>query len=360
MKIGVIRRQFAKSGGAELYTQRLLLGMVARNHEPHLFAENWGHLPEGVVFHPVESSGGRSERNRLFAERVRLLTKAAKLNCTLSLDRTLHQDVYRAGDGVHRVWLERWRRYAPWWRRPFIGRSRFHRNILELERQTFDPRNTKHIIVNSEMIRNEILENFEFPPSRIHLIRNGVDTEKLTAADRLQARKRYGFRDQEFVVSFVGSGWERKGLHFVINAIQKLPPSLGVRLFVVGKGRRPFGAPSNVVFAGAIKEIDQVYAASDLFITLPIYEPSANVVYEALSAGLPVITSAFNGASELLQEGITGSVVLDPADAEAVSECLQFWITNGKTRSCAKQQRDFLDISRNVEDTLSLLQMVAE
>lgn len=360
MKIGIIRRQFAKSGGAELYTQRLLAGLVARNQETHLFAEKWDALPEGVVLHQVQSSGNRSERSRSFAERVQPLIRSAGLDCVLSLERTFCQDVYRAGDGVHRVWLERWRRFAPWWRRPFIGRSQFHRNLLELERQTFDARNTGRIIVNSEMVRNEILENFAFPPERIHLIRNGVETTRQGAFERSEARAAFGFEDEDFVVSFVGSGWERKGLPFVLNAVKLLPPHLRVRLLVVGKGRRPFFGSSRVIFAGPRKDVHRVYAASDLLITLPIYEPSANVVFEALAAGLPVITSAYNGAGELLQEGVTGSVVSDPADAEKVAERLMFWLTSGRRGGQPAQERESLDTSRNVNETLSLLKMIAE
>ena len=135
MKIGVVRRRFAKSGGAELYTQRLLEGLASRNHEPHLFAGSWGTVPEGVAFHHVESQGGRGDRLRSFAQGVRVQTQATKLDCVLSLERTLQQDVYRAGDGVHKVWLDRWKKFAPWWKRPFVGWGRFHQNMQELEQQ---------------------------------------------------------------------------------------------------------------------------------------------------------------------------------------------------------------------------------
>jgi UDP-glucose:(heptosyl)LPS alpha-1,3-glucosyltransferase len=356
MKIGIIRRQFAKSGGAELYTQRLIQGMVDRNHEPHLFAENWAALPEGAVFHKVESVGGRADRNQLFAQRAGILTKAAKLDCVLSLDRTVRQDVYRAGDGVHQVWLERWRRFSPWWKRPFVGRSQFHRNMLELERHTFDPQNTGHVIVNSEMIRNEIVQTFDFPPERIHLIRNGIETNRMAVGDRGAARVSFGFDENNFVMVFVGSGWARKGLRFVINAFKLLPEKLNARLLIVGKGHRPFWSDSRVTYAGPRSDMHHIYAASDLLVTLPIYEPSANVVFEGLAAGLPVITSAYNGAGEVLEEGITGSVVSDPSDAGEVARRMQFWMTREKSSRQPIGMHAALDVSRNVEETLALLQ----
>ena len=99
-----------------------------------------------------------------------------------------------------------------------------------------------------------------------------------------------------------------------------------------------------------------IYAASDLLVTLPIYEPSANVVFEGLAAGLPVITSAYNGAGEVLEEGITGSVVFDPSDAGEVARKMQFWMTREKSSRRPVGMHAALDVARNVEETLALLQ----
>lgn len=358
MKIGVIRRRFAASGGAELYVQRLLAGLVERNHEPHLFSEHWEQLPEGVVYHPVKAGVNRGTRSLHFAHAVQAALGKEHLNCVLSLERTLRQDVYRAGDGVHKVWLERWRQFAPWWKRPFIGHGAFHQNMLRLEAQTFDPQNTEHIIVNSEMVRQEILGCFGFPEARIHLIRNGVNTDRIRRGDRTQARKRFGIGADEFVIAFVGSGWDRKGLRFLIQAVHRIASHTTVRLLVAGKGRVPADAPKDAVFTGPLNDVQDVYAAADLFVTLPIYEPSANVVAEALAAGLPVITSKYNGAGEWLTENVTGSVVANPADVAAVAERIRFWV---ESRGVARDvlPSNVLDMQRNVTETLALLEKVA-
>ena len=43
----------------------------------------------------------------------------------------------------------------------FTGGGAFHRNMMRLEAKTFDPANTGHIIVNSEMVRREIIQEYE-------------------------------------------------------------------------------------------------------------------------------------------------------------------------------------------------------
>ncbi len=55
MKLALIRRQFAATGGAELYLQRLLRTLLKQGHEVHLFAEAWSETLEDVKFHQIAS-----------------------------------------------------------------------------------------------------------------------------------------------------------------------------------------------------------------------------------------------------------------------------------------------------------------
>src|SRR6266511_2370060 len=369
MKLALIRRQFAATGGAELYLKRLLAALAERGHEAHLFAESWEQLPGNVSLHPVRLAASRAERPVRFADAVQRELAGHTFDCVFSLERTRRQDVYRAGEGVHRVWLERWREFAPVWKKPFASLGAFHRNILQLEAETFDPHNTRRIIVNSEMVKREIMDNFNFPAERIHLVRNGVDLARFQGGNRGQIRAQFGVSDDDFLLLFVGSGWERKGLKHLLAALRAVqrdgvvqglaagvrqlhevardvaaqlqiptlvpiaasapphPQPEKLKLLVVGKGRRPLDVPRNTFFAGPLANVENAYAAADLFMFLPIYEPSANVVFEALAAGLPVVTTAQNGAAELIEDGVNGTVVDDSADIKEVVEAIVFWWT---------------------------------
>jgi len=383
MKLGIIRSQFSATGGAELYLQQLLAALAHGGHDIHLFAESWAETPSRVEWHPVHCAGSRAGKPRLFAEAVQRELAGEKFDCVFSLERTLRQDVYRAGDGVHRVWLQRKREFAPWWRKPFIGLGTFHRTLLELEAQTFNPQNTRDVIVNSEMVKREILENFRFPPERIHLVRNGVDVVRFQGGNREATRARFGVKDGEFLLLFVGSGWERKGLKYLLQAMDRLLvlqgldivgkewigkrfsesqpfalPQRNVKLLVVGQGRPPATVPDDVIFAGPMRDVENAYAAADLFVFLPIYEPSANVVAEARAAGLPVITSAQNGACELIEENEGGTVIDDPADVDAVVKAIGFWWSRRFRASHTTEHE--LSLERNVAETLAVLELAAE
>ncbi len=380
MKLALIRRQFSATGGAELYLQRLLGALVKAGHEPHLFAESWDAAAEGVTLHRVTLSGSRAEKPMRFANAVKGLVAREKFDCAFSLERTLKQDVYRAGDGVHRVWLERRREFAPWWKRPFIGRGAFHRNMMALEAQTFDSANTRHIIVNSEMVKREILEHFKFPVERIHLVRNGVDVERFRSGKRAETRARFGVKDDEFLLLFVGSGWERKGGTWAVQAWEELTLLMGlagrdggnrrfaefsdipfrpeqVKFLVVGKDFPPSSGGDLLMNAGLMRDVESAFAAADLLLVLPIYEPSANVVFEALAAGLPVVTSRLNGAGEILTEGVNGSVVTDIRSPDLVARAVAPWLR--RTRNPVAVDSGVIDLDRNVRETLAVLELAA-
>jgi UDP-glucose:(heptosyl)LPS alpha-1,3-glucosyltransferase len=367
MKLALIRRQFSATGGAELYLQRLLRALAERNHELHLFTESWEAMPEGVTLHSIGISATRATRGLRFAEAVQNKLAGEKFDCVFSLERTLKQDVYRAGDGVHRVWLERRRQFAPWWKKPFVGLGAFHRNVMALEAQTFNPKNTRRIIVNSEMVRREILEHFRFPAERIHLIRNGVDVSRFQNGKRAETRARFGMKDDEFLLLFAGSGWERKGLKFVLQAFDKLSSpghcrhcaahATRMKLLVVGKGRKPAFVPNGVIFSEPAGDLENFYAAADLFAFPPVYEPSANVIFEALAAGLPVITSVNNGAAEIIQENVTGSVVKEFWRPEILAEAIKKWAEH--PRRVQTNTAEF-GMERNVSETLAVLELSAK
>ncbi|HRJ11165.1 MAG TPA: glycosyltransferase family 4 protein [Prosthecobacter sp.] len=359
MNLALIRRHFAATGGAELYLQRLIAALAEAGHETHLYAEAWKGAPQGVTLHQVPVRATRASRPPRFAEAVAGQLRGARHDIVLSLERTVSQDVYRAGDGVHAVWLEQRKRYAPWWRRWLIGRGAFHRNMLALEKRVFDPAVTRHVIANSEMVRQEILERFPFPAERVHLVRNGIHTARFQTGERAAARRSLGLEPGHYALLFAGSGWERKGLRFLIALMRRLEKSAPhVRLVVAGKGRLLRPPPRNVILAGPMPRVEDAYAAADLFTFLPVYEPGSNVVLEALASGLPVITSRFNGAAEWVVEGENGHVLADPADTAGLEAAVRHWMARPGARPVSAPFP--LELEANVRGTLEVLERAFE
>ena len=140
----------------------------------------------------------------------------------MSLERVWRCDVYRAGDGLHQAWLKRRRKFEMPLQRFVRGVNRKHREILQLEESLFAKRGAGRVIANSQMVKNEIVDLYGYPGDKIDIVRNGVPLEqfRFDLALREKSRADLKLKPNEIAMLFAGSGWERKGLRFAIEAME--------------------------------------------------------------------------------------------------------------------------------------------
>src|SRR5262249_4301700 len=86
---------------------------------------------------------------------------------------------------------------------------------------------------------------------------------------------------------------------------------------------RALGVGGRFLFAGYRSEIGRAHSAADFLVHPTFYDPCSNVVLEALACGLPVVTSRFNGAAELLHPPAEGYVIADPHDHAGLAWCIE-------------------------------------
>ncbi len=350
MRVGLVRRGYSGTGGAESYSIRFAHALAQAGHTPVLFtAANWpaGQWPGEIIQLHTTSPAG-------FDTQVR----AARARCDVlfSLERLSACDVYRAGDGVHRAWLERRARYEARWRGCLREINPKHRQLLALESALFRPEHTRHVIANSQMVEREIRELFSY--SAISVIYNGLPAESFCLRHDAHSplRKSLGISPDDCLVFFAGSGWERKGLAFALAACSRAPRA--VHLVIAGRGRIPREVPARTHFLGPVRNIAEWLAASDVFILPTIYDPFSNACLEAHAAGLPVITTAANGFAEILQDGHTGSVISQPDGIDALIEALTYWSDPDRrehARPLITAQAAEFTIERNLEQTLQII-----
>jgi len=358
LTIGIVRRGFSSSGGAEAYLKRLAAGVLAAGHQVSLFTSaEWPDAEWNLG--SVVRLGGTSAVG--FADE---LEKISRGNCDvlLSLERVWRCDVYRAGDGVHRAWLERRNEIAG----PLQKLSRFlnrkHSSTLALEESLFAKRGAKRVIANSRMVKEEIIRCYGYPEEKIEIVYNGLPLGSLQRdeSDRAKTREILGLGADDIVVLFAGSGWERKGLRFAIEAIERQDPRL--KFLVAGRCEPRMFSSSRAQFLGVVREMPSLYHAADIFLLPTIYDPFSNACLEALAAGRPVITTSANGFSEIIERGRHGTIVAQPRDVDAIGAALQFW-SDPARRAQARVDNVTLaaqfDISANVAQTLQILTQTA-
>jgi UDP-glucose:(heptosyl)LPS alpha-1,3-glucosyltransferase len=377
MHIGLVKRSFRLQGGGERQLGYLIEGLLAQGHAMHLFSEQPppGGQPAGLTYHALAAvPGPRALRALSFALRVRSALRHAGLTVVQSFDRTLGQQIYRAGEGVHREWLRRKRRSLPALARSWSELSLFDRVLLALERRVFCQ--TPIIIANSQRGQEEITRHYGVPATRMLTIYNGVDTARFHAGIRRRfrdmQRAAWGVSAADLVLLFVGSGFHRKGLGCVIEAMGELRRRgmANVRLVVVGKGRlapyqrlmRKVAVAEVVRFEGLRADVERCYAGADLFVLPTLYDPFANTCLEAMACGLPVLTTVVNGAMELMRDGIDGCVLGDAPSAETVADAVQRLLSRERRRAmgeAAQQMAGDYPLSRALMQTLQLYEAVA-
>ncbi len=324
MKIGFVRRGFSETGGLEIHLTRFARVLVEAGHECVLFTTGqwpinqwpYGRLSRVTGDEPVSFADGLSAMR-------------SRLDCDVlfSWERIWSCDIYRAGEGVHRGWLERRRKYDQDERTRWMHAWHpYHRQLLQLEEKLFTPEAAGYVIAPSSMVKREIIQYYGYPEGRIEVVYNGIPPESFQCSPgwRQETRKKLGLTESTLAILFAGSGWERKGLRFAIQGVEGMKREKPV-LLVAGQGDKSEYVSKRVRFLGPVSEMRPFYAAADLFLLPTLYDPFSIACLEAMAQGLPVITTEQSGFSELIESGKEGEVLRDPGDYRAITEAIERW-----------------------------------
>jgi glycosyltransferase involved in cell wall biosynthesis len=183
---------------------------------------------------------------------------------------------------------------------------------------------SKRLIAVSEYTKRELLQYYKLDASKIRVIHNGVAVDKFKPSDdKLQAKAELGLGPQDKVVLSVGRLYARKGLFTLIESVPSVIRKFRNAKFIIsGKGQSDemkklvahaakLGVKDNIVFTGYYpdKKLPRLYQAADMFAFSTFYENLPFAILEALSSGLPVVTTKVGGIPEVIADGKNGFLV---------------------------------------------------
>lgn len=219
--------------------------------------------------------------------------------------------------------------------------DRFPARRSVIERQLMDDADV--ILAECPQDRSDQVQLYGANSSRIRIVPCGFDPREMWPVDRLHARHRLGIRPEERLVVHVGRMVPRKGVDTAISGFARLVHGhkIPARMLVVGGeshdpdprltpelGRLANLAAQekvadNVVFTGRRGRavLRFYYAAADVFVTTPWYEPFGITPVEAMACGAPVIGSEVGGIKYTVRHGETGFLV-PPKNPAAIGMCL--------------------------------------
>jgi UDP-glucose:(heptosyl)LPS alpha-1,3-glucosyltransferase len=174
-------------------------------------------------------------------------------------------------------------------------------------------------------VRDDLASKLALDHTQLATIYNGVDLSHFKPASdpavRATIRRELGIPEQARAVAFVGNGFARKGLRFLIEAWRALDGNAW--LVVAGTDRAATayqkfaarcGVAKRIRFAGAQPDVPRMLSAMDALALPSLFEPFGNVVLEAMASGLPVLASTSCGAAEVIPPAMREFIVRNPDD----------------------------------------------
>lgn len=381
MKIGFqIEHLDPARGGAETYVHRFACDLLGAGHEVHLFAAGFVEEPEGAVLHHVLQRGlTRPERDLRFARAVGKATRRANLDVAVAVGRTFGATVLQPHSGtlggsrrqnralLRPRWLAGLKEAFDW-----VNPRTQVQSLVERQQYRADP--PPDVVAISRMVRDDMRAFHGVPDDRLHLVYNGVDTDRFRpeacAGSREEARRAWGLDPDETCFLMVAHNPKLKGLRELIDAASHLGRDAPWRIVVVGRIRATrfqeqadwLGVGDRLTLAGPMADVLPAYAACDAYVQPTWYDPCSLVVLEALACGRPVVTTRFNGASELMEDGREGIVLDRPDEIQPLTEALETLLdpsVRERMGRAARETGELYPLRRNFQEMLAVFETAA-
>lgn len=209
----------------------------------------------------------------------------------------------------------------------------------------------KYIV--SSLYQKVELQAIGLSDNRIKVIPNVVTgSQKYRKYDKAMAKESIGFNKKENIVTYIGHFTHIKGVEFLVEpfsrVLEKFPET---KLVLAWSGR---GSPKNIervvekrgiknktMFFGKVN-VTKLLSASDVFVLPYVFtfgtQCFPNLLLEAFSVGVPIVTSDIPPIPEVVTNGETGLLV-PPADSEEIAEAVINLLSNEKIRSEMMQKQ---------------------
>ena len=343
----IIERANTALGGAERSVFELTAAMSGLGFEVHILAAK-GQTEAKNIHILCQEKHGRRTGYFTFAE-------ALKKHLSENQCRLIHSvlpfdfaDIYQPRGGAYAESILRnaasyQNKVLEFYKR-LTAFTNFRRSILlRAECKLASGPNGLVIAALSEYVAEQFKQHYGTNAQRIVVIPNGVKTDKhinTKQTDRLRTQilGKLGLKeaDNPVLFLFAANNFRLKGLGVLIKAMaaaEEYDTERKRYLIVAGKGHahkyrqiaRGLKIHKKIFFLGQVRHIQNALLVTDVAILPTFYDPSSRYILEALAVGNPVITTRFNGATDLFVNNQHGKVIDAPEDISALTEAIVYF-----------------------------------
>jgi len=254
--------------------------------------------------------------------------------------------------------------------------------LLKAEKKLCQNSNGPVVAALSQYVAEQFKKHYNLSDNRLVVIPNGVKINKqavdASEAERLRTQilTAGGLRetDNPILLLFAANNFRLKGLAVLIKAlslVQRQNKAKDVRLIVVGKDEtrkyrhlaKKLSVLEKIVFLGSVRNIQNVLSISDVGVLPTFYDPSSRFILEALAADKPVITTKYNGATDLFTDSRHGKVIDSAENILALAEAIVYFSNSENIKKALKaivedNLKEKISIKRVVEQLSSLYESI--
>jgi UDP-glucose:(heptosyl)LPS alpha-1,3-glucosyltransferase len=232
-------------------------------------------------------------------------------------------------------------------------------------------------------VAQQLKDHYHTPDRRITVVPNGIKTDKqidTTQANKLRAKilaeLKLKEKNNRVFFLFVANNFRLKGLAPLLKAMKLAAADTSPShpyLIVAGRDRphkyhlatKRLRLDRTVIFLGHVPDIHNLLSVIDVAVLPTFYDPSSRYILEAIAAGKPVITTQFNGATDLFVNNLHGKVIDKPENIAALAKAITFFTSKNNIQQVSQaivddNLRETVSINRVAEKLISVYKSILE
>jgi len=328
MKLAFCIFKYFPYGGLQRDFMRIAQEALTCGHDVDVYTTSWeGAKPNAMNVHllPVQ---GRSNHRRIlnFAKKTQSLIIDKQYDAVIGFNKIPGLDFYFAGDVCFKDRFEREKHFL----HRFLPR---YRSYLALEEKVFSIHAKTQVLFLTPQQKIAYIKAYQTPMERFHLLPAGIARNLMQESLQYNIRQiiRQSFLDDkdQMLILFVASDFYNKGLDRALKALSVLPKDTAKLLVIGGDDSKPYmnlihklDLTNRVLFLGKQDNLIHYMSAADILLHPARVEAAGMVLLEAMTAGLPIITTDICGYASHVKQSGAGLIVPTPFQQATLDELL--------------------------------------